>query len=749
MQLGTVWLARIGIVILITGLVFLGNYAWHAFVHRLGAGGKLALLTLAGAALGGLGVWLERGRAEVRNYARVLMAGGAATIYYAAYAAHFVAPLKVIDSPLAGGSLLLALAGAFVWWAHRRQSQAIAVMTVLLAYYTSAINAIGAFTLFSSLLITGAATFFLIRNRWVAVSWVALLGTYGSFGFWRWHQASDPASYGLRLAEPWGMSVAFLLGYWLLFTAAVLLAPGETLPPNRRTPFLSLNNGAFFGFAALQITDGEPSAFWWLCLSFGAALLALAEVARRRRPDDLSLDGAYLVQGLVLVTVGLIAKITGPALALTLAAESALLLGGVRLRHGRIFQIMATLAAWCAFLQCFRPFVLASPNAAASWRLIEGAVAAILIFDCWWVKQRRNTLAARQFEFSGAVFAVPGLWLVGDLLRLEVPDAWAPAAFAGVAIACTASFYLLNLPEVTFLGQLFLGVSIATWAALDYGPGPIQPWWSPLPVAVSALALAHWWQRQRIIGFSAMNRVALETIFAAALIGLGIFWMSLFVNGDAWLLATTAAALATLIYGIITRCWPIALFGQVFAVLGCAALLRSFGGERPFWAVALAPIAGLGATSLVITYLARKRQLAAIVDETQFEQIAAVYRIAGSILLGFWGHEYVEESWRVAFYGMLGAGMIVAGSRVAQPAVGLDRPRIRRCGLHHFLDPIGLAFCVARSRRLHRHPREFTPWAPPVATRHPHLRRGAGRLHGRSRGQHLALGDPLDAEPLQ
>ena len=110
LRVGTYWMARIGIVILLTGLVFLGNYAYHRWVGLIGPGGKLALLTLAGAGLGGLGLWMECSRESLKNFGRVLMAGGAATIYYTAYAAHFVEGLQIIESPIAGGLLLLFLA---------------------------------------------------------------------------------------------------------------------------------------------------------------------------------------------------------------------------------------------------------------------------------------------------------------------------------------------------------------------------------------------------------------------------------------------------------------------------------------------------------------------------------------------------------------------------------------------------------------------------------------------------------------
>jgi uncharacterized membrane protein len=143
LRLGTYWLARIGIVILLTGLVLPGNYACQRRIPQLGPGGRLALLGLAGGVLAGVGAWLERAREASRNFGRVLLAGGAATFYSTAYAAHFVERLRVIDSPLAGGALLLVISAAIVWLAERRRSEPTALLAVLLAHYTLAINSIG------------------------------------------------------------------------------------------------------------------------------------------------------------------------------------------------------------------------------------------------------------------------------------------------------------------------------------------------------------------------------------------------------------------------------------------------------------------------------------------------------------------------------------------------------------------------------------------------------------------------------
>src|SRR5207253_1040280 len=123
-------------------------------------------------------------------------------------------------------------------------------LTLLLAYYTAGINEIGSFTLFSNLVITGAGVFFLARHRWAAVSWVALFGTYLSFAWWRGAHVGQAAELPDSPEHGAILTVAFLTGYWLLFTAGAFFASEDALPSRRRAAFISLNNSAFFFFAA-------------------------------------------------------------------------------------------------------------------------------------------------------------------------------------------------------------------------------------------------------------------------------------------------------------------------------------------------------------------------------------------------------------------------------------------------------------------------------------------------------------------
>ena len=86
MRVGTYWLVRIGVVMVLTGLVFFGNLAYQNYISKLGPGGKVSLLYLASLALLGAGWWWQRKAAKesLRNYAQVLFAvktGGATPVW--------------------------------------------------------------------------------------------------------------------------------------------------------------------------------------------------------------------------------------------------------------------------------------------------------------------------------------------------------------------------------------------------------------------------------------------------------------------------------------------------------------------------------------------------------------------------------------------------------------------------------------------------------------------------------------------
>src|SRR5262249_55391506 len=87
----------------------------------------------------------------------------------------------------------------------------------------------------------------------------------------------------------------------------------------------------------LTMFQVHHGGFWKFALIYGGTLLGLAELARRVLPAEPMARNAYLIQGLLLTTAGLITKFSGLELALILATESvALLLAGQQRKNGTL-----------------------------------------------------------------------------------------------------------------------------------------------------------------------------------------------------------------------------------------------------------------------------------------------------------------------------------------------------------------------------------------------------------------------------
>jgi hypothetical protein len=520
MKVGTYWLVRVGIVMLLTGLVFLGTYAYKNFIGKLDAGGKVALLYTASAALLGFGGWLQRRREKepLRNYGQVLFAGGLAAVYFTTYAAHHVEVLRVIASPVIDGLLLLGWGALTVWIADRRKSEVLALFAVGLSYYTSAITDVGFFTLYSNLVLTLAAVFFLVRNRWITLSFISLAATYGGFAFWRFHFGDW--GWDARTTEVWNANF-FLAGYWLLFTTAAFCARGSALVHGKRALFASVNNGAFYGLVLLSMIHAVPGRFWIFSLGLGAALLGAAVLARWLLPGESAIKNTYVVQGLTLVTVGFIAHFAGLKLALILAAESVILtvLGhqqkNLFIRAGG-YITGALSAAWVFLLM----------GGQRSDVILGSAVGAAFLFNAWW-EQRLDAKRAQSLirPFSGYFVALL-IGVCGVVAWHAVPEQWRSVTWMLEALLLIAAYYVLRLPELPIFSQALTLAALVYWF-VDFALRRQHPqWFIHASVIAGTLALIHWWQRQKSLAVRPDERNALQFVYGLALLSWVVLGMT-------------------------------------------------------------------------------------------------------------------------------------------------------------------------------------------------------------------------------
>jgi len=579
MQVGRVWLVRVGILILLTGLVFLGNFAWTEIIAKVGAPGKLATIMLAGLGVAGLGWWVKRKREELSAYGKVLIGGGIATIYYATYAAHFVEPLRVIDSPLVGGVLLMGLGAAILWLANRLRSQAVAAVTVLLGFYTAGINPIAGFSLFSNLILSVIAIVFLVTRQWWSVSFLSMIGCYAAFGFWSYQNTGLLLPIRMGSGEVFWTALLFPACYWVVFTVATFVARSETFPTGTRPMFLTMNNGGVFAFTAPLVATTYPQELWMFVVLYGAILLGLAWLAARKEASDAAFDGAYLTQGLGLISLGILFKFSGYQLAIILALQSVTLLRLSRHRHGVILQVFSGLSALGATLAAWQAISLENEYAT----LTGVAVAAILIGAGWLFKQQRGLHGTVSFQYRSAGYVVLGLIVTLANVLYGAPEGTALYWFAGLAALFTVSIYLLRMPEVVGAGQIFAIATVGQWLV---AAGDRDLSLMPLLCTVGLLgALMHWWPRQRAIGLDKQTQIGAETLATLGVVVVPLIWTILRYAGTDRLWALMLGSLVMLGYAIATRAWVLAVGSQVVAFFGVGILVLAIGDREPWLVV--------------------------------------------------------------------------------------------------------------------------------------------------------------------
>ncbi len=346
LSLGKNWFVRIGVVVLITGLVFLGNYAYQNWIRETSNGVRLAALVACALALAETGRRIAA-RPAMRNFGDVLLAGGMAFLYYCTYAANHVPRLKVIENPVLAALLLLAAATGIAFVAWRRDSKAIATLGFVLATYATMLQPLGWLSCVSNVLIAAGGLACFLRPGWATPGWASMLGSYGAFLGW---QISGLSGARLRPEDP--VQLWFLAPLWVMFALpGVLDHFRETLSERARFWFTAANNSVFFllfSWVWAELFGWEN--YWQVPAVFGPVLLVLGTFGRSRKT---AAGNVNIAQGLAFTTLALALKLKGFHLPLALAAESLVLaVAAFRFRtmSEKLFSVFAGSAA--ALLLC-------------------------------------------------------------------------------------------------------------------------------------------------------------------------------------------------------------------------------------------------------------------------------------------------------------------------------------------------------------------------------------------------------------
>jgi hypothetical protein len=658
--------------------------------HALGLLGRFALFGLGGAFVLFIGDRFDR-TAGHSIAGRLLLVAGLIGLYFAFFEANALATTAKVSHPVLGGVFLLVWTFYAIFVAERHKSHTIGLIAIALGYFSMALVPVAWFSMGMNLILTALCASFLLWRGWTTLASVGAIGAYLALFHRLIFNSYGDLVLDTSRALPFLPPAVYLVGTWLIFTAAIILCTTPTFRGGKRLFFTSLNNGAaafLLAFTAYISGYGLVSVGWTLFDS-GLIFLLASRIAAYAEHDPVELMAAYAAQGLALFTVGVVIVFTGITRAFVLLLET-LLLGIAGAFAGDRVLITATYAAGF-FATVFAIWQIAI-FAHHPWLFGLGG-ALIMLINAWSSRADiRHSKAARSSTvFSTSCYCLLALALIFAGFNSIFTDATLPVALALCALLLTFSIYQFSIFELPSLAQVLMLAALVL-ALFPVETGEEIPGWSLALVAAATLVLLTWWARQRLTLPGAWI-IPVSYLYAFALVYAAVLTIQPYCSAEGWMVTESILAALFLLYGAIMRVWPLAIAGQILLVLSLCHVFFPPDPNVYAWSFLAA------AVPLLITYLSGRAVHLALPSYPElspearsvasfFAYLYKLVALLGIIRLIF---ALAPLNEHVGIFFILGT-MLVAFNARWSDSFGI------RCGL--LLSSIGILLCVTHETRL-------------------------------------------------
>ena len=471
--IGGNWANKAGVVVLIIGLALFLQFS----LTHLGPAGRVTLGYILSGSLLMTGVLLEK-RDAWRMYARGLIGGGWAGLYFTTYAAHAIDAARVIESPTLATAMLLAVAVGMIAHSLRYRSETVTGLSYFITFGTLAISPLSAFAVIAVLPLAASLLWIARRFGWTATvvggqafTFLLYLIHIGEVGF-----RPD------RLI--WGE--AALVAYWVLFETYDVAFAGKT-SGFLRSSMIVVNTVGFLGLSLAAWQQNRPTTLWMPL--FIAAALYVASGAQRARLnppssfagglEDRAMAGGYEGAAAIasaLAVAGTFNAFHGFWINAALLVQAELLLWlSVRYRQSFLRHLSSI-----TFVFPVGKLVFDDIPAETQWTPIALATAGVALGNRLW---RRELIG---YSFVGAVLAA-------TVLSFRLPSEWVP--FAWLALGAVAFEISDGGERLDWLGvSLAVGVVAAVGLFFhnikDFGLQGARPWIAQLACALLMGAVA-------------------------------------------------------------------------------------------------------------------------------------------------------------------------------------------------------------------------------------------------------------------
>ncbi len=466
-MLGTNWLNKLGIVILVLGVAFFLAYR----LKTLGPVGKVLVGFMVSGLILGAGIWFER-KERYRILARAGVGGGWALLFFTVYAMYHVSAARVLSSQALDLVLMLVAAAAMVAHTLRYRSQVVTGLAFLLAFLTVTISHSNVYSLSAGAMLAAALVIVVGRMQWFELELFGILASY--LNHYLWLRPIIEPMQGKRHAFPeFVASAGILVLYWAIFRISyVFRQPGEK--QEHISTVAALLNTALL-LALFKYQSVHPQWAFGALLAIGTieTLLGQLPITRRRRSAVIVLSTV----GLILLIAAFPFRYSGTRLAvLWLFEAEALLLIGVWTKEVvfRRFGILATLLV--------SGQMISVEGARTFGRRMDGAdlrpdfalsiiflmAAAVFYANTHWVLRKWANLFISEFDrrlmellsYVAAVMLLIATWTA-------FPEAWTAVAWCTVGLTLALVGRRFRFSQVAYQANFLALVSVIRVLAIN------------------------------------------------------------------------------------------------------------------------------------------------------------------------------------------------------------------------------------------------------------------------------------------
>jgi uncharacterized membrane protein len=467
-MLGTDWLNKLGIVLLVLGIAFFLAYQ----LRTMGPAGKVSVGFATAAVMLGAGIWAER-KDRYRILARAGIGGGWALLFFTTYAMYHVPAAHVLESQLTDLVLMLAVAAAMVLHTLRYQSQVVTGLAFLLAFLTVTISHSNVYSLSAGAVLAAGLVVIVGRTQWFELEVFGIAASYLNHYLWL-RPIIEPMEGKHHPFPEFTPSAGILILYWLVFRLSYVFRTPTDEAQERISTAAALLNASLL-LALLKYQSVHPEWAFWALLAMGAMEtgFGLLPATRRRRNAVIVLTTI----GTVLLIAAFPFRYSGTRLSvLWLAEAEALLLIGVWTKE-IIYRRLGTMASVLVAGQ-----MIAYDAAEIFGRRMDDAdlradfpvstlfivAAAVFYLNAHWVLPRWSELFSAEFDetvmkrlsYAGMVMMLIALWIA-------FPQAWTAVAWCALALAATLAAGWLEAPDFGYQAIFLAAISVVRVLAIN------------------------------------------------------------------------------------------------------------------------------------------------------------------------------------------------------------------------------------------------------------------------------------------